>query len=181
MKAATEIVSGTLDNARTSGTASATASTLVLRDGSGGASFGYVAANNQWAYLDPHFQSLECGTYQTVGGPFEYMAKYSEDFTVATWDKNGGSSRIRRTLSRRLLRRSRRHRQRQRLNAAFMDTVLAVLTKLRWHDQAVRPRTDRRRELRETNALLLLILRPSPATTWVTGKDGLMPHLLPVQ
>lgn len=89
--AATDIVSGTLDNARTSGTASATASTLVLRDGSAGASFGYVAANNQWAYLDSHFQSLESGAYQTVGGPFENMAKYSEDFTVATWDKNGGS------------------------------------------------------------------------------------------
>ncbi len=89
--AATDIVSGTLDNARTSGTASATASTLVLRDGSGGASFGYVAANNQWAYLDSHFQSFECGAFQTVGGPFENMAKYSEDFTVATWDKNGGS------------------------------------------------------------------------------------------
>jgi hypothetical protein len=85
--AATDIVSGTLDNARTSGTAS----TLVLRDSSGGASFGYVAANNQWAYLDSHFQSLESGAYQTVGGPFENMAKYSEDFTVAAWDKNGGS------------------------------------------------------------------------------------------
>lgn len=89
--AATDIVSGTLDNVRTSGTANATASTLVLRDGSGGASFGYVAANNQWAYLDSHFQSLESGAYQTVGGPFENMAKYAEDFTVATWDKNGGS------------------------------------------------------------------------------------------
>jgi hypothetical protein len=88
---ATDIVSGTLDNARTSGTTSATASTLVLRDGSGGASFAYVAANNQWAYLDSHFQSFECGAYQTVGGPFENMAKYSEDFTSATWDKNGGS------------------------------------------------------------------------------------------
>jgi hypothetical protein len=92
--AATDIVSGTLDNARTSGTASATASTLVLRDGSGGASFAYVAANNQWAYLDSHFQSFECGAYQTVGGPFENMAKYSEDFTVATWDKNGGSCSV---------------------------------------------------------------------------------------
>src|SRR5450759_1790074 len=86
--AATDIVSATLDNARTSGTASATASTLVLRDGSGGASFAYVAANNQWAYLDSHFQSFECGAFQTVGGPFENMTKYSEDFTVATWDKN---------------------------------------------------------------------------------------------
>ncbi|MBZ5621738.1 MAG: hypothetical protein LAQ69_23870, partial [Acidobacteriia bacterium] len=89
--AATDIVSGTLDNARTSGTASAMASTLALRDGSGGASFAYVAANNQWAYLDSHFQSFECGAFQTVGGPIENMAKYSEDFTVATWDKNGGS------------------------------------------------------------------------------------------
>jgi len=89
--AATDIVSGTLDNARTSGTANATVSTLVLRDGSGGASFSYVAANNQWAYLDSHFQSFECGAFQTVGGPFENMAKHSEDFTVATWDKNGGS------------------------------------------------------------------------------------------
>ena len=92
--AATDIVSGTLDNARTSGTANATASTLVLRDGSGGASFTYVAANNHWAYLDSHFQSFECGAFQTVGGPFENMAKYSEDFTVATWDKNGGSCSV---------------------------------------------------------------------------------------
>jgi hypothetical protein len=37
---------------------------------------------------------LECGPYQTVGGAFENMAKYSEDFTVATWDKNGGSCSV---------------------------------------------------------------------------------------
>ncbi len=72
-------------------TAAATNSTIVARDSSGGSNFSYVAANNQWAYLDSHFQSLESGAYQTVGGPFENMAKYSEDFTVATWDKNGGS------------------------------------------------------------------------------------------
>jgi hypothetical protein len=78
----------------TDATANATASTVVLRDGSGGASFAYVAANNQWAYLDSHFQSLESGAYQTVGGPFENMAKYAEDFTVATWDKNGGSCSV---------------------------------------------------------------------------------------
>ena len=89
--AATDIISGTIDNAGTSGTANATASTLVLRDGLGGASFAYVAANNQWAYLDSHFQSFECGGFQTVGGPFENMAKYTEDFTAATWDKNRGS------------------------------------------------------------------------------------------
>ena len=75
----------------TDATAAATASTTVLPDGSAGANFGYVAANNLWAYLDSHLQSVECGAYQTVGGSFENMAKYSEDFTVGTWDKNGGS------------------------------------------------------------------------------------------
>ncbi|MCC6389182.1 MAG: carbohydrate binding domain-containing protein [Bryobacterales bacterium] len=75
-------------------TADATASTVVSRDGSAGASFGYVAANNLWAYLESHFQSVECGAFQTVGGAFENMAKYSEDFSVATWDKNGGSCSV---------------------------------------------------------------------------------------
>jgi hypothetical protein len=37
---------------------------------------------------------LECGAYQTVGGAFENMAKYSEDFSAATWDKNGGSCSV---------------------------------------------------------------------------------------
>jgi hypothetical protein len=37
---------------------------------------------------------LECGPYQTVGGAFENMAKYSEDLSVATWDKNGGSCSV---------------------------------------------------------------------------------------
>jgi hypothetical protein len=91
---ATDIVSGTLDNARTTGTANPTANTLVLRDGSGGANFAYAAANNLWAYLDSHLQSLECGAYGSVGGAFENMAKYSEDFTVGTWDKNGGSCSV---------------------------------------------------------------------------------------
>ena len=73
--AATDIVNGTIDNARTSGTASATASTLVLRDGSGGASFGYVAANNQWAYLDSHFQSFGCGRVPNGGRSFREHGK----------------------------------------------------------------------------------------------------------
>jgi hypothetical protein len=72
-------------------TAAATPGTVVLRDGSGGASFAYAAANNLWAYLDSHLNSVECGPFGTVGGPYENMAKYSEDFSVATWDKNGGS------------------------------------------------------------------------------------------
>ncbi len=75
-------------------TPNATASTVVLRDTSGGASFAYAAANNLWAYLDSHFQSVECGAYGTVGGAFENMAKYSEDFSVPTWDKNGGSCSV---------------------------------------------------------------------------------------
>ena len=75
-------------------TAAATASTVVLRDGSAGANFGYIAANNVWAYLESHFQSVECGAFQTVGGAFENMAKYSEDFSVGTWDKNGGSCSV---------------------------------------------------------------------------------------
>ena len=64
-------------------TAAATASTVVLRDGSAGANFAYVAANNLWAYLDSHLQSVESGPYGTVGGPYENMLKYSEDFSVA--------------------------------------------------------------------------------------------------
>jgi hypothetical protein len=75
-------------------TAAATASTVVQRDGSAGANFGYVAANNLWAYLDSHLQSVECGVYGTVGGPYENMLKYSEDFSIATWDKNGGTCTV---------------------------------------------------------------------------------------
>jgi hypothetical protein len=75
-------------------TATASASTVVLRDGSAGANFGYVAANNLLAHLESHLQSVECGAFQTVGGAFENMAKYSEDFSVAAWDKNGGSCSV---------------------------------------------------------------------------------------
>jgi hypothetical protein len=78
----------------TDATASATAGAVVLRDGSGGASFAYAAANNLWAYLDSHFNSVECGPFGSTGGPFENMAKYSEDFSVGTWDKNGGSCSV---------------------------------------------------------------------------------------
>ncbi|MCL4486935.1 MAG: phage tail repeat domain-containing protein [Chloroflexi bacterium] len=75
-------------------TANATAGTAVLRDGSAGASFAYLAANNLWAYLDSHLNSIECGPFQSVGGPYENMAKYSEDFSVSTWDKNSGSCSV---------------------------------------------------------------------------------------
>jgi hypothetical protein len=75
-------------------TANPTAGTVVLRDASGGAYFSYLAANNLWAFLDSHLQSVECGPFGTVGGPYENMAKYSEDFSVGTWDKNGGSCSV---------------------------------------------------------------------------------------
>ncbi|MCC6364924.1 MAG: hypothetical protein IT165_15510 [Bryobacterales bacterium] len=75
-------------------TANATAGTVVLRDVSGGASFAYAAANNMWAYLDSHLNSIECGPFQSAGGPYENMAKYSEDLSVGTWDKNGGTCTV---------------------------------------------------------------------------------------
>jgi hypothetical protein len=75
-------------------TANATAGTVVVRDGSGGASFAYAAANNLWAYLDSHFNAVECGPFGTIGGPYENMAKYSEDFSAATWDRNGGTCTV---------------------------------------------------------------------------------------
>jgi hypothetical protein len=75
-------------------TANATVGTVVLRDGSGGANFAYAAANNLWAFQDSHFQSIECGAFGSAGGPHENMAKYSEDFSVGTWDKNGGSCAV---------------------------------------------------------------------------------------
>ncbi|MCZ2152963.1 MAG: hypothetical protein LC114_03510 [Bryobacterales bacterium] len=78
----------------TDATANATASTVVARDSSGGSSFAYAAANNLWAYLDSHLNSVECGPFGTIGGPYENMAKYSEDFSVATWDKNGGTCTV---------------------------------------------------------------------------------------
>jgi hypothetical protein len=52
---------------------------------------GYVPANR----AGDHFTGpIDCGPYQTVGGPLENMAKHSEDFSSATWDKNGGSCSV---------------------------------------------------------------------------------------
>ncbi|MBI4892648.1 MAG: carbohydrate binding domain-containing protein [Acidobacteria bacterium] len=39
-----------------------------------------------------HFTGpIDCGPHQTIGGPLENMAKHSENFAAAAWDKNGGS------------------------------------------------------------------------------------------
>jgi hypothetical protein len=75
-------------------TAAAIASTVVLRDGDGGANFAYAAANNLWAFQDSHLNAVECGPFQSAGGSYENMLKYSEDFSVGTWDKNGGTCTV---------------------------------------------------------------------------------------
>lgn len=52
---------------------------------------GYVPANR----AGDHFTGpVDCGPHQTIGGPLENMAKHSEDFASATWDKNGGSCSV---------------------------------------------------------------------------------------
>ena len=52
---------------------------------------GYVPADR----AGEHFAGpIDCGPHQTIGGPLENMAKHSEDFAMASWDKNGGSCSV---------------------------------------------------------------------------------------
>jgi hypothetical protein len=52
---------------------------------------GYLPANR----AGDHFAgAIDCGPHQTIGGPLENMAKASEDFASAAWDKNGGSCSV---------------------------------------------------------------------------------------
>jgi hypothetical protein len=52
---------------------------------------GYVPANR----AGDHFTGpIDCGPHQTIGGPLENMAKFSEDFASAAWDKNSGSCSV---------------------------------------------------------------------------------------
>jgi len=52
---------------------------------------GYIPANR----AGDHFTGpVDCGPHQTIGGPLENMAKHSENFAAATWDKNGGSCSV---------------------------------------------------------------------------------------
>lgn len=52
---------------------------------------GYVPADR----AGDHFTGpIDCGPHQTIGGPLENMAKHSEDFAAASWDKNGGSCSV---------------------------------------------------------------------------------------
>jgi hypothetical protein len=52
---------------------------------------GYIPANR----AGDHFTGpIHCGPHQTIGGPLENMAKHSENFAAAAWDKNGGSCSV---------------------------------------------------------------------------------------
>jgi hypothetical protein len=52
---------------------------------------GYVPAD----LAGDHFTGpIDCGPHQTIGGPLENMAKHSENFVAAAWDKNGGSCSV---------------------------------------------------------------------------------------
>lgn len=52
---------------------------------------GYVPADR----AGDHFTGpIDCGPHQTIGGALENMAKHSEDFAAATWDKNAGSCSV---------------------------------------------------------------------------------------
>jgi hypothetical protein len=42
-----------------------------------------------------HFSGpIDCGPHQTIGGPLENMAKHSEDFAAAVWDRNANSCSV---------------------------------------------------------------------------------------
>ena len=52
---------------------------------------GYIPANRAGErFTGP----IDCGPHQTIGSPLENMAKHSEDFAAAVWDKNGGSCSV---------------------------------------------------------------------------------------
>ncbi len=72
-------------------TTGAAMSVAALTSGDVTAALGYTPADR----ASEHFTGpIDCGPYQIVGGAFENMAKFSEDFTAATWDKNGGSCSV---------------------------------------------------------------------------------------
>ena len=113
--AATDIVSGSLALARGGSgadlsatgpgflrhaSAGAAVSVAALFSGDVTGALGYTPANKAGdtftgaLHVGGDQAFVECGPYQTVGGAFENMAKYSEDFSVGTWDKNGGSCSV---------------------------------------------------------------------------------------
>jgi hypothetical protein len=52
---------------------------------------GYIPAIRAGEHFTGH---IDCGPHQTIGGPLENMAKHSENFAAAAWDKNGGSCSV---------------------------------------------------------------------------------------
>jgi len=113
--AATDIVSGSLALARggsgadlsetgpgflRQASAGAAVTVAALSSGDVTGALGYTPANKAGdtftgaLHVGGDQALMECGPYQTVGGAFENMAKYSEDFSVGTWDKNGGSCSV---------------------------------------------------------------------------------------
>jgi hypothetical protein len=113
--AATDIVSGSLALARggsgadlsatgpgflRQASAGAAVTVAALSSGDVTGALGYTPANKAGdsftgaLHVGGDQAFVECGPYQTVGGAFENMAKYSEDFSVGTWDKNGGSCSV---------------------------------------------------------------------------------------
>ena len=113
--AATDIVSGSLALARggsgadlsatgpgflRQASAGAAVTIAALSSGDVTSALGYTPANKAGdtftgaLHVAGDQAFVECGPYQTIGGAFENMAKYSEDFSVATWDKNGGSCSV---------------------------------------------------------------------------------------
>jgi hypothetical protein len=113
--AATDIVSGSLALAQggsgadlsatgpgflRQASAGAAVTVALLSSGEVTGALGYTPANKAGdtftgaLHVNGDQAFVECGPYQTVGGAFENMAKYSEDFSVASWDKNGGSCSV---------------------------------------------------------------------------------------
>ena len=75
-------------------TAAATASTVVLRDGSAGANFGYVAANNLWGYADSHLNRSSAALSRRSARPSRTWRSTPKTSASATWDKNGGTCTV---------------------------------------------------------------------------------------
>jgi hypothetical protein len=88
---ASEITSGALALARggTGANLSATGPGFLRQESTGNAvTVGTIGLRDLPAELQ------QSGPYQTIGGAFENMAKYSEDFSANVWDRNGGSCAV---------------------------------------------------------------------------------------
>ena len=88
---ASDITSGALALARggTGANLAGTGPGFLRQEGTGSAvSVGAIGLT------DLPVQLQQSGPYQTIGGAFENMAKYSEDFSASVWDRNAGSCTV---------------------------------------------------------------------------------------